>query len=59
MERIKNEIKILADEKQNRQVIRRLKEALRRMKEALTRNPELCPSVITPVGKKEGEEIGI
>ena len=57
--RVKEEIKILSDEKQNRKVNRRLKEAMRRVEDALIHNPELCPLNLTPIGEEEGEESGV
>ncbi|MBE0477853.1 ATP-binding protein [Candidatus Aerophobetes bacterium] len=57
--RVKEEIKVLSDERQNRKVNRRLKEAMRRVEDALIHNPELCPSSLTPVGDEEGEQSGV
>lgn len=57
--RVRKEIRVLADEKQNRRVNRRLKEAMRRVEDALTHNPELCPPNLTPIGDEEGTQSGV
>jgi len=59
VKRVKDEIRVLTDERQNRRISRRLKEALRRVEDALIHNPELCPLNLTPIGNEEGEESGI
>lgn len=59
VKRVKEEIKVLADEKQNRAVTRRLNEAMRRVEDALIHNPELCPVNLTPIGNEEGEDAGV
>jgi hypothetical protein len=59
VKRVKDEIRVLTDERQNRRISRRLKEALRRVEDALIHNPELCPLNLTPIGEEEGEESGI
>ena len=53
-ERVKEQLRILADERQNKKVNRRLKEAMKKVEKALLRNLDLCPSGFLPRGDEEG-----
>ena len=56
--RVREQLRILADERGNRKINRRLKEAMKRIEKALLHNPDLCPFGLVAQGEKleEGEE---
>jgi len=57
-ERVREQLRILADERGNRKINRRLKEAMKRIEKALLYNPDLCPFGLVARGEKleEGEQ---
>jgi len=56
--RVREQLRILADERGNRKINRRLKEAMKRIERALLHNPDLCPFGLVAWGEEheEGEE---
>jgi len=56
--RVRKQLRILADERGNRKINRRLKEAMKRIERALLYNPDLCPFGLVAQGERheEGEE---
>ncbi len=56
--RVREQLRILADERGNRKMNRRLKEAMKRIEKALLHNPDLCPFGLAAKGEKleQGEE---
>jgi len=56
--RVREQLRILADERGNRKINRRLKEAMKRIERALLHNPDLCPFGLVARGEEpeEGEQ---
>jgi hypothetical protein len=56
--RVREQLRILADERGNRKINRRLKEAMKRIEKALLHNPDLCPFGLVARGAEheEGEQ---
>jgi hypothetical protein len=56
--RVREQLRILADERGNRKINRRLKETMKRIEKALLHNPDLCPFGLAAQGEKleQGEE---
>jgi len=54
--RVREQLRILADERGNRKINRRLKEAMKRIERALLHNPDLCPFGLVARGEEHEEE---